>query len=238
MRDELEIHLSALKRQDIIDVWHDRKIIAGDDVDNEINEHLEEADVILILVSPYFIASNYCYDVEMKRAMERHENREATVIPVIIQPCDWHSTPFGKLLATPTDGNPISRFPNQHEGFLEVTKAIRTVTENKAQNPAELNDINNDFIVLLDKILQIIEKCKIIKTEPKMKLKMFFNSYEKIESTNKKDLPLIYEKLEIDFNKYNGIAGRVGCVDRVRDFLLESGVEENIKRIKKTLKGH
>ena len=128
-RDLLEIHLSALKRQGIIGTWHDRRIVAGDDFGNEISEHLESDQIILLLVSPYFIASNYCYDIEMKRAMERHKNGEAKVIPVIIHPCDWHGTPFGKLLVTPTDGKPISKFPNPHDGYLEVTKAVRKAAE-------------------------------------------------------------------------------------------------------------
>lgn len=129
LRDELEIHLSSLKRQGVIDTWHDRRIVAGEEVDHEISEHLETADVILLLVSPYFIASDYCYDIEMKRAMERHENGQARVIPVILHPCDWQATPFGKLMATPTDGKPISKFPNQHDAFLEVTKAVRKAAE-------------------------------------------------------------------------------------------------------------
>jgi hypothetical protein len=129
LRDELEIHLSALKRQGLIDTWHDRRIGVGEEIDHVISKHLEKADIILLLVSPYFIASDYCYDVEMKRAIERHEAGEARVIPVILHPCDWHSLPFGKLLATPSDGKPVSMFPNQHAAFLEVSQAIRKAAE-------------------------------------------------------------------------------------------------------------
>ncbi|MBW1741561.1 MAG: TIR domain-containing protein [Deltaproteobacteria bacterium] len=129
LRDELEIHLSSLKRQGVIGTWHDRRIGAGHEVDSEISEHLEMADIILLLVSPYFIASDYCYDIEMKRAMERHERGEALVIPIILHPCDWQAAPFGKLMAVPADGKPISKFPNQHDAFLEVTKAVREAAE-------------------------------------------------------------------------------------------------------------
>lgn len=129
LRNELEVHLSMLRRQGIIDTWHDRRIGAGEEIHNEISDYLEKADIILLLVSPYFLASDYCYNVEMMRALERHHCREARVIPVILHPCDWQSAPFGKLLATPTDGKPISKFPNQHEAFLEVTQAIRKVAE-------------------------------------------------------------------------------------------------------------
>ena len=129
LRDELEIHLSSLKRQGAIGTWHDRRIDAGHEVDSEISEHLEMADIILLLVSPYFIASDYCYDIEMNRAMERHKCGEALVIPIILHPCDWQAAPFGKLMAVPTDGKPVSKFPNQHDAFLEVTKAVRKAAE-------------------------------------------------------------------------------------------------------------
>src|SRR4030043_858051 len=129
LRDELEVSLSILKCQGVIETWHDRRIGAGQEVTHKISEYLETADIILLLVSPYFLDSDYCYDVEMKRAMERHENGQSRVIPVILHPCDWHGTPFGKLLAIPTDGRPISKFPNQHDAFLEVTKPIREAAE-------------------------------------------------------------------------------------------------------------
>lgn len=129
MRDELEIHLSMLKRQGLIEAWHDRRIGAGNEIDHSINVHLESDDIILLLVSPHFLASDYCYDREMARAMERHEAGEARVIPVILEPCDWHPAPFGKLLAVPTDGKPIAKFANQNEGLLDVTKAVRSAIE-------------------------------------------------------------------------------------------------------------
>lgn len=140
MRDELETHLAMLKRQNVIETWHDRRIVAGDEFDGQISEHLESADIILLLVSPYFLASNYCYDVEMKCAMERHAEGNARVIPVILDPCDWHSAPFGKLLAMPKDGQPVSKFPNMHDAFLEVTKAIRAAvqTETATKSAAPL----------------------------------------------------------------------------------------------------
>ncbi len=133
-RDELEIHLKPLQRQGIIESWHDRRICAGEEFDHAISSKLEEAEVILLLVSPYFLASDYCYDNELRWAMERHEAGTAKVIPVILNPCDWHSAPFGKLLAVPTDGRPISKFPNRHDGFLEVAKAIRKCIGVKAKS--------------------------------------------------------------------------------------------------------
>ena len=73
LRDRLEVHLSLLKRQGVIETWHDRRISPGEAIDRSIGTRLDTADVILLLVSPDFVASDYCYDVEMTRALERHE---------------------------------------------------------------------------------------------------------------------------------------------------------------------
>lgn len=125
LRDEIEIHLAILKRQGFIETWHDRRIGAGSDLDQAISQNLEAADIILLLVSSDFLASDYCYDVEMQRSMERHDAGEARVIPVILRACDWHDAPFGKLLATPTDGKPVMRFPTLDDAFVEVVAAIK-----------------------------------------------------------------------------------------------------------------
>ncbi len=128
LRNELEKQLSMLKRQGIIETWHDRRIGAGQEIDKSIDERVNSDAIILLLVSPDFLDSDYCYGVEMKRAMERHEEGGAVVIPVILRPCDWHSAPFGKLNATPPDGKPITKWADRDEALLEVAKAIRGVS--------------------------------------------------------------------------------------------------------------
>jgi len=132
LRDELEVHLAALKRQGVIEAWHDRRIGVGKDLPKVIDAHLEEAEIVLLLVSPDFIASDYCYDVEMSRAMERHKSGHARVVPVILRPCDWHDTPFGKLLAVPKDGMPIMKYPSRDDAFLEIALAVREAAEDIA----------------------------------------------------------------------------------------------------------
>ena len=125
LRDQLEKHLAILKRQGVIETFHDRRIPAGNDLDRSISTELERADVILLLVSPDFLASAYCYDIEMQRALERHSRGEARVIPIILRHCDWHSAPFGMLLAAPRDGKPVKAFPDLDEAFLQIAQAIR-----------------------------------------------------------------------------------------------------------------
>ena len=125
LRDRLEVHLATLKRQGVIEAWHDRRIVAGEEIDRAIGAQFEVANLILLLVSPDFLASDYCYDVEVTHAMERHEAGSARVIPVILRACDWRDAPFGKLLATPRDGRPITKWPDLDEAFLDVARAIR-----------------------------------------------------------------------------------------------------------------
>lgn len=125
LRNELDKHLSILKRNGFIDAWHDRCILPGSDIDKEISNNLKKADIILLLISSDFIASDYCYDNEMKYAMEKHNKEEAVIIPVILRPCDWQNTPFGKLLATPTDGKPVIKYPALDDAFLEITTQIK-----------------------------------------------------------------------------------------------------------------
>lgn len=129
LRDQLEVQLAMLKRQGVIEAWHDRRITAGENLNQAISERIESDDIILLLVSPDFLASNYCYDIEMARAMERHRAGEAVVIPVILRPSDWLHPPLNELRATPRDGLAVTKWPDRDEAFLEVVKDIRAAAE-------------------------------------------------------------------------------------------------------------
>jgi hypothetical protein len=129
LRKRLETHVSALRQQGVITEWYDRKIVAGTDWKRNIDTHLTTAKVILLLISPDFLASDYCYGVEMERALERDANGEARVIPVMLRPVDWKGTPFAHLQFTPTDGKPVTTWSNRDEAFADVARAIRTAIE-------------------------------------------------------------------------------------------------------------
>jgi hypothetical protein len=90
-----------LERQGVISTWHERKIPPGREWDQQINENLNTADIILLLVSSDFIFSKYCWDVEVTKAIERHKAGEACVIPIILRNVDWQLAPFAKLQALP-----------------------------------------------------------------------------------------------------------------------------------------
>ena len=129
LREQLDKHLAPLKGQNVIEAWHDRQIGAGDEWATQISEHLKNADIILLLVSPDFIASDYCWDIELSCAMDRHAANEACVIPVILREVDWQGAPFGKLQALPKDAKPIKLWDDQDTAFADVARGIRKATE-------------------------------------------------------------------------------------------------------------
>ena len=128
-RDELDTHLKLLQRQRVISVWHDRRILAGDDWGGKIDDNLKAANVILLLVSADFIASNYCYEIEMKCAMDREGAGQACVMPVVARACDWHSAPFGRLQPLPKDGRAISLWEDRDSAWNDVAQGIRRVAK-------------------------------------------------------------------------------------------------------------
>lgn len=125
----LHTHLAVLRREGRIDEWFDREILAGREIDAEVAERLEFSGLFLLLVSPDFLASDYCVEREMERALDRHLSGDARVVPIILEPCDWTSTPLRKLKALPHDGKPVSDWTNENNAYLNVVKELRRVLE-------------------------------------------------------------------------------------------------------------
>ena len=123
--NELRDSLRGLERQGLIRWWHDREIVPGWEWEEEIDKHLRTTDVVLFLVSRAFMASDYVYEHEISKAVERHELGEARVIPIMVRPADWEWASFGKLQALPKDAKPITSWPDQDEAWLDVVRGIR-----------------------------------------------------------------------------------------------------------------
>jgi replicative DNA helicase len=172
-RKALVTHLSILRRKGLISEWHDRKIIAGKEWASEINSNIDQSELILLLVSPDFIASDYCYGIEMERAMERHESDKSTVVPIIVRPTDWADTPFAKLQAIPTDAVPVTTWTNEDEAWLDIEKklkeSINEINENKRVYTPEgglrkLGDLLIEEVDRLDTAIHRTENCTGIPT--------------------------------------------------------------------------
>ena len=129
LREELEAHLSNLRRQNVITSWYDGDISPGTDWKSQIMEHLNTDQIILLLISADFIASDFCYSVEMVQAIARHGANQARVLPIILRPTDWQGAPFAKLKVLPTDGKAVTSWSTHDDAFLDIVQGIRQAIE-------------------------------------------------------------------------------------------------------------
>src|SRR5437667_7245877 len=126
---ELEKHLTLLQRQNLITTWHPRLITAGADWQQVIDSHLQSASVILLLISPDFLASNYCYSTQMKRALEREQTKGVRIVPILLRPVDWKNAPFAHLYPLPSDARFLTEWPNIDRAFADITTSLRRTLE-------------------------------------------------------------------------------------------------------------
>jgi hypothetical protein len=124
----LKTHLRPLERAGLIEAWDDRNVSPGGEKGKEIQRHLSEARIILLLLSPAFLDCQDCYDIQMSMALERYKQAEARVIPILLRPCAWQSTPLKELQPLPKDGKPISQH-NKDEVFFAVSEEIAEVVK-------------------------------------------------------------------------------------------------------------
>ena len=125
----LEKHLALLEHEGAIRTWHQQRVDAGTERQTEIDVRLESADLVLLLISPDFIASDDCFGREVKRALERHGEGEARVVPILLRPTDWRTAAFARLEALPSKGRPVSLWPDQDEAFVDIVQGLRSVIE-------------------------------------------------------------------------------------------------------------
>jgi hypothetical protein len=126
---ELEGHLKPLQRSGLVDSWHDGYIAPGEEWEPTLKAHLETAQIILLLISVDFINSGYCYDVELSKAISRHQTGDAHVIPIILRHCLWQQTPvgemkLGELQALPKDARPVKNWPDPDEAFTNIASDL------------------------------------------------------------------------------------------------------------------
>jgi TIR domain len=150
LRSKLVTHLSLLKRQGKIAAWYDGDIEIGSEWEVQLQDRLDSSPIILLLISADFLASEYCYETEMKRAIERHQAKTALVIPILLRPCDWQGSPFSALQGLPKDLKPVTLWSDQDSAFLDIAKGIRkavdslhTRLQSKSLSPATTAGANS-----------------------------------------------------------------------------------------------
>jgi len=123
----LHKHLSMLQRDDLLNAWTDHAILAGTRLDEAIVETLENSRLFLALVSPDYLSSRYCYEVEFKRALALEKQGKLRIIPIILQPCDWRNSPLSSFVGLPKDGKPVSEWTNENNAYLDVVTNLRRI---------------------------------------------------------------------------------------------------------------
>ena len=149
-KNNLVKHLSALQRLGVIETWDDRKIMAGQNWDTAIKTSLEQAEIVIFLISADFIASNYINDVEINNALIRYKDGKQIIIPILVRACDFSSLHLSRFQALPTGAKPITSWENLDEAWLNVTKGIKMVsTEMRRESPTEeVHDLARERIEL------------------------------------------------------------------------------------------
>lgn len=132
---ELEKHLAALRREGHIAEWRRCQIIAGNESVATIERYLTTAQIILLLISADYLASDHCYSVEMQQALQRHHSGNARVIPVILRPVDWQHAPFAHLSCLPHNAMPVTLWENLDDAFVDIAKGLREVLEELHSTP-------------------------------------------------------------------------------------------------------
>jgi hypothetical protein len=131
---EMETHLASLIHQNKIQPWHKGAIAPGLEWDSEIKQQLETADLILLLISPSFMASDHC-GTEMTRAIERHDAGNVRVIPILLRPVDREGSPFSKLQTLPRNDQAITTWSDRDKAFLHIVQELRTLLPSSPSSP-------------------------------------------------------------------------------------------------------
>lgn len=129
-RETLDKHLAILRKNDNLTVWSDIEILPGKDLENEVDENVNTADIICLLLSADYFSSDPCLK-ECQIALQKKIKGEASVIPVILSHCGWKDTELSKIKALPNDGKEISTYRNQNEAWFEVYEGIKKIIQDR-----------------------------------------------------------------------------------------------------------
>lgn len=262
LRDRLDKHLSGLKRKNFINTWYDGKIDAGKEWEKEIDLNLSKADIVLLLISADFLASDYCYDNEMQKAIGTHEKGDAVIIPIILNPCDWSDLPFSKIQGLPQNGKPITStfWENPEIALNEVAISIKEIVENLLRNKNKhlkainevLTDKDNELKITLQQLEELnleqeiirenIQEFKIEKKTLIQDIKLLNESHEELTKSldiNKIKIQKLIHIEQIVLNKVRTEKESIKlAIVKLNETFLKleikkKNIEDDINRIKK-----
>jgi predicted NACHT family NTPase len=212
--DQLAKHLTILEAERTISVWSDKKITAGEEWEPAIQKNFDAADIILLLISIDFLSSNFYHDMYLERAMTRHGNREACVIPILVRPVEWEKIDLSKLKALPSNNKPITQWAKQEEAFVDISRNIRPAAERERErkkiNLQLIQDIDNWVSEVRQQVYEKIErecgKVKILDMEQSIYLEKIYinvNILEKIAANSRRQVPNREESSNLDISDLN-----------------------------------
>ena len=138
--ERLRKHFAMLQREGSLNAWTDNAIVPGAKLDPEIDANLKSSSIFIALLSPDYLASKYCYETEFKQALALADGGKLRIVPVILEPCDWLSSPFKDFMALPKDGQPVSSWTNQNNAFLDVVTGLRRLLQTLTSAPSSVAD--------------------------------------------------------------------------------------------------
>lgn len=154
--ERLKVHITQLQREHLVESWTDQEIHAGAALDKTINDQLQASELFIALLSPDYIASNYCYEKEFEKALEMQSQGSLHIVPVIVEPCEWQNTPLAAFKALPKDGKAISLWQNENTAFLDVTTQLRNFLsgnfESENLQPEQINSVTSSGMLSRIKI--------------------------------------------------------------------------------------
>lgn len=168
-KESLTEHLAGLINSGCVSEWNDRKIVAGHDWKNEINENISSSDLILFLISSSFLSSDYCVNIEAETALSMHESGQAKLIPIVIRAVDWSDSPLSKLQGLPKDAQPIASWTDKDEAWVDVIQGIKKhINEFQPKRITEVQSVSSGGITPSQSILDWIEDTEITLTHRKV----------------------------------------------------------------------
>ncbi len=214
MLNMLHKHLAQLQRDQIITTWSDNEILAGGKLNQNITSALQISNLFIALISPDYIASNYCYEKEFERALEMEKQGVLTIVPIILEPSDWFSTPFKEFKALPKDGKAVSTWENKNTAFLNIIQNIRKLIESGSNSKKTTSKIESPQLIItrnyrVQKDFDTIEKMEFVE-KTFHEVKEFFKRYieellliENIKTRTLVDDNYEFKCLLINRNKIN-----------------------------------